>query len=178
MRSAERGAAALLLIAIVAVITVGAATAALPIFDANERQQLTQAALADAARAVAGYARARRCVVGSGSVPSHLPCPDAGASEGQAAPSCAPVARGRLPWRTLGMAPLRDGDGECLWYERTPAGARVIAPGRALSGQTRGASPAAPVCGGHYGEADYLEAVGNDRSLVVGAAMLSVPSGC
>jgi len=23
---------------------------------------------------------------------------------------------GRLPWRTLGLPPLRDGDGECLWY--------------------------------------------------------------
>jgi hypothetical protein len=23
---------------------------------------------------------------------------------------------GRLPWRTLGIAPLRDGNGECLWY--------------------------------------------------------------
>jgi type II secretory pathway pseudopilin PulG len=179
MRRAERGAAALLLMAIVAVITVGAATAALPIiFDASERQQVTQAALAEAARALAGYARARRCVVGSGSVPSHLPCPDTGASEGLAAPSCAPVARGRLPWRTLGIAPLRDADGECLWYERTPAGARVIAPSRALSGQARAASPAAPVCGGHYGEADYLEAAGNDRSLDVGAATLTVPSGC
>lgn len=178
MSRGERGAAALLLIAIVAVITVGAATAALPMFDASERQRLTQTALAEAARALAGYARARRCVVGSGSVPSHLPCPDAGASEGLAAPSCAPVARGRLPWRTLGIAPLRDADGECLWYERTPAGARVIAPSRALSGQTRAASPAAPVCGGHYGEADYLEAAGNDRSLDVSAAMLTVPSGC
>jgi hypothetical protein len=88
------------------------------------------------------------------------------------------VARGRLPWRTLGLEPLRDAAGECLWYERTPTGARVIAPGRALGGQSRASSPAAPVCGGHYGEADDLEPAGNDRSLMVDGAGLSLPAGC
>lgn len=174
----ERGAAALLLIALVAVITAATIASALPLAGQAERERATQAALAQAAQAVAGYARARRCVAGSGTVASHLPCPDLGAAEGNAAPACAPVARGRLPWRTLGVEPLRDAAGECLWYERTATGARVIAPGRAFGGQSRANSPAAPVCGGHYGEADYLEPAGNDRSLAVDGAALTLPAGC
>ncbi len=50
-----------------------------------------------------------------------LPCPDlrAAGEEGNQDPTCA--ARnvnvlGRLPWQTLGIPPLRDGSGECLWY--------------------------------------------------------------
>lgn len=174
----ERGAAALLMIALLAVIAAATIASALPLADQAERERATQAALAQAAQAVAGYARARRCVAGSGTVASHLPCPDLGAAEGNAAPACAATARGRLPWRTLGVEPLRDAAGECLWYERTPTGARVIAPGRALGGQSRANSPSAPVCGGHYGEADYLEPAGNDRSLAVEGAVLALPIGC
>lgn len=174
----ERGAAALMLIVIVAVLAAAAVASALPGTLQAERDQATHRALAQAAQALAGHARVRRCVVGSGTVASHLPCPDLGAAEGQAAPSCAPGSRGRLPWRTLGIEPLRDADGECLWYERTISGARVIAPGRALGGQTRANSPAAPVCGGHYGETEYLEPGGNDRSLTVEGAALAVPVGC
>jgi type II secretory pathway pseudopilin PulG len=176
--NSERGAAALLLIALVAVITAATIVSALPLAEPSERELATQRTLAQAAQALAGYARARRCVAGSGAVAAHLPCPDLGGAEGNAAPACASVARGRLPWRTLGVEPLRDAAGECLWYERTAAGARVIVPGRALGGQTRAGSPAAPVCGGHYGEADYLEPAGNDHSLTVDGAILSLPMGC
>ena len=31
-------------------------------------------------------------------------------------PSDTETIIGRLPWRTLGLAPIRDGSGECLWY--------------------------------------------------------------
>ncbi|MCX8003760.1 MAG: hypothetical protein N2688_02210 [Burkholderiaceae bacterium] len=142
------------------------------------REQVTQRALADAVSALAGFARMRRCIVGTGTVLSHLPCPDNGAAEGVAATSCSPTAIGRLPWRTLGIEPLRDASGECLWYERTATGARVIAPGAALPGQSRSPIPAAPVCSGHYGPADYLEVAGNDRALDVPPTALSLPAGC
>lgn len=53
-------------------------------------------------------------------VPGHLPCPDMGTgTEGIEASSCGAngvSAIGRLPWKTLGLPPLRDGAGECLWY--------------------------------------------------------------
>jgi hypothetical protein len=174
----HRGAAALLLLVVVATIAVGAIAFALPVPSPTDRDEVTQRALAEAAEALAGFARARRCIAGGGSVASHLPCPDTGVAEGVAAPACAPVAVGRLPWRTLGLAPLRDGAGECLWYERSPGTARIVAPGRALAGQTRAASPAAPVCGGHYLATDYLEAAGNDRSLALSPALLVPAAGC
>ena len=42
-------------------------------------------------------------------------------SEGSAAPDFSGNSQdysviGKLPWRTLGLEPLRDGQGECLWY--------------------------------------------------------------
>ncbi|MFN3564519.1 MAG: hypothetical protein ACK4V1_00845 [Burkholderiaceae bacterium] len=174
----QRGAAALLLLLVLLATVVGMFAAAQPPVDGTARDGQSQRALAEAAQALAGYARARRCELGAGAVLSHLPCPDTGAVEGQSAPSCPGVSRGRLPWRTLGIGPLRDGHGECLWYERGPAAARVIAPGPALAGQSRAASGAAPVCGGHYAQADYLEAAGNDRALALDAVLLAVPVGC
>lgn len=174
----QRGAAALLLLLVLLATVVSLFAAGQPPSGATVRDGQSQRALAEAAQVLAGYARARRCELGAGTVPSHLPCPDAGVVEGQAAPSCPGVSRGRLPWRTLGIAPLRDGYGECLWYERGPTGARVIAPGPALAGQSRAASGAAPVCGGHYAQADYLEAAGNDRELALDAALLALPAGC
>lgn len=75
-------------------------------------------ALALAREALLGYAvsyEVGHAVEGRG----YLPCPDS-ANEGST-PLGACGARdlgviGRLPWRTLGLADLRDGWGECLWY--------------------------------------------------------------
>lgn len=57
-----------------------------------------------------------------------LPCPDVNArgvlQEGIAHGSCGGRhvnSLGRLPWKTLGIEPLRDGAGECLWYAVTGA---------------------------------------------------------
>lgn len=52
--------------------------------------------------------------------PGELPCPDTSApgtpEYGSAEGSCAAGALGRLPWRTLGLGKIVDGDGEPLWY--------------------------------------------------------------
>jgi hypothetical protein len=53
--------------------------------------------------------------------PGTLPCPERSffASEGVESGTCGSrgaASMGRLPWRSLGLAPLRDGSGECLWY--------------------------------------------------------------
>jgi len=52
--------------------------------------------------------------------PGQLPCPESLtlANPGQASSSCSAsaVVVGRLPWKTLGIDELRDGQGEPLWY--------------------------------------------------------------
>lgn len=170
----QRGAIALLL----ALVLIGAISGLYLVTRPIREQPSSQArVLADTAAAVAGYARARRCQAGTGTVIDHLPCPNMGAPEGIAAATCPGTTVGRLPWRTLGMTPPRDDAGECLWYERSATGARVIAPGAARGGQVRPGG-GAPVCGGHYGAADYLEPAGNDVAVSVNGALLALPIGC
>lgn len=55
------------------------------------------------------------------SVPGSLPCPDTNndGSADTSGSSCVAYI-GRLPWKQLGLADLRDSDGECLWYALSP----------------------------------------------------------
>lgn len=102
------------------------------------RVQQTHAALAQARDALIGYALKYRDEEASQGRPDrmygYLPLPDLGSSRNQNT-SCTlegcdantptgitfdangimPTVIGRLPWRTLGTEPLRDGHGECLW---------------------------------------------------------------
>ncbi len=79
------------------------------------------AALAEAKAALLAYA-VTRYDLGQGV--GLLPCPDVGTgggfAEGEAeAANCGAQYEsvlGRLPWKTLGLRPARDGTGECLWY--------------------------------------------------------------
>jgi len=94
-----------------------------------ERQLHTSEVLERAKEALLGYAVSYFERQG-GPLPDRLdtfllPCPDSDAAgtqadEGQAddcSISGAGVSTlGRLPWRTLGLPPLIDGSGECLWY--------------------------------------------------------------
>jgi hypothetical protein len=54
--------------------------------------------------------------------PGQLPCPEDTTlighptEEGQAKLSCTLPAIGRLPWRTLGLGDIRDGNNDMLWY--------------------------------------------------------------
>ncbi|NNM68373.1 MAG: hypothetical protein HKM00_00090 [Gallionella sp.] len=86
----------------------------------NSRQQQTSAALAQAKDALIGYAMTYGDTH-SGQVHGYLPCPDnaGGATEGTAELNCGSKdisVIGRLPWATLDLPTLRDGNGECLWY--------------------------------------------------------------
>jgi hypothetical protein len=105
------------------------------------RREKTAAALAQARDALLGYAETFRDRK-SDRVYGYLPLPDLGSSRNQNLdPGCldaagkplegcdanfftglsfdangiGPTVVGRLPWRTLGIEPLRDGYGECLW---------------------------------------------------------------
>lgn len=54
--------------------------------------------------------------------PGSLPCPDTtntGNADSFAGSDC-PSYIGRLPWKTLGLPDLRDGNGERLWYALSP----------------------------------------------------------
>ena len=87
----------------------------------NARQEKTAAALAQAKEALIGRA------IKDASRPGSLPCPDLitniagtnvpndGIADLLSGNDC-PSYVGRLPWKTLGLPDLRDGDGERLWY--------------------------------------------------------------
>ena len=83
----------------------------------NARLATTAAALAQAKEALIGRA------VSDNTMPGSLPCPDTnddGSAEMFAGNDC-PSYIGRLPWRTLQIPELRDGNGEHLWYALSPA---------------------------------------------------------
>lgn len=85
------------------------------------RHRATERALAEAREGLLAYAADRpvSALVG----PGYLPCPDLD-NDGWAEPTCGSLdgasgqeqRLGRLPWKTLGLPDLRDGDGERLWY--------------------------------------------------------------
>ncbi|MFA6014065.1 MAG: hypothetical protein WC742_03285 [Gallionellaceae bacterium] len=92
------------------------------------RDTVTHQALAQAKQALIGYAMTSGdpdpAISNNypGKVHGYLPCPDEGQNldqDGEASSGCGSkdISRiGKLPWRTLGLEPLRDGNGECLWY--------------------------------------------------------------
>jgi len=85
-----------------------------------QRQLRTSESLAQAKDALLGYGASYYDKYQSY---GFLPCPDVdnhsaypeGAAHGNCDSKNLP-SLGRLPWRTLGLPPLRDGHGECLWY--------------------------------------------------------------
>ncbi|HXS51882.1 MAG TPA: hypothetical protein VN782_05070 [Usitatibacter sp.] len=85
------------------------------------RERSTERALALAREALIAYAADRDIDAAVG--PGYLPCPDLD-GDGWAESTCGSLdgssgqeqRLGRLPWKTLGLPLLRDGDGEALWY--------------------------------------------------------------
>jgi hypothetical protein len=88
----------------------------------TQRDQISIDALAQAKEALIGFAATYRDThpdAGNNNdkLFGYLPCPDTdndGESDSCGATDVSLV--GRLPWKTLGLPPLRDGSGECLWY--------------------------------------------------------------
>lgn len=90
-------------------------------------ERVTSDALVHAREALIGYAAAVDTSGLPGSPPNprpgELPCPNRttltdGTPSGIATAPCSSLATriGWLPWKTLGLPPLRDGSGEYLWY--------------------------------------------------------------
>src|SRR5262245_14636820 len=121
-RADERG-AALLLAAILLLAGIGVALAVelTGPAAASRRDRATERALAEAREALIAYAADRPISREVG--PGYLPCPDLD-GDGWAEATCGSQSGdtgqadrlGLLPWKTLGIADLRDGAGERLWY--------------------------------------------------------------
>lgn len=82
-----------------------------------EDQRQTARVLAQAKEALIGFA-ATYAETHEGQLAGYLPCPD-NDGDGSADGACSERGYsvvGRFPWKTLGLPPLRDGSGECLWY--------------------------------------------------------------
>jgi hypothetical protein len=118
---------------------------------ATLRKAKTDAALVQAREALVGYAvRYREDQINDGQldrVYGYLPLPDLGSSRNNNVdPKCKDAGNnplegcdaasnttnhtviGRFPWRTLGTEPLRDGNGECLWYVVSGSHDRIQRP--------------------------------------------------
>jgi hypothetical protein len=117
----QRGAALMILLLIAGVL--GAFFAMHALNSNTERDKVTAAVLAQAKDALLGYAVTYRDNHAN-EMFGYLPCPDidnATATPGQADADAACSGKDistlrRLPWSTLGLPPLRDSAGECLWY--------------------------------------------------------------
>jgi type II secretory pathway pseudopilin PulG len=117
-RRAQQG---MVLIIVVALVLLGGVLFVLSTVKVTavsvERNRATNEALAKAKDALIAYA------VSHGARPGSLPCPDANddgeaksAEDYDAATGACNSLIGRLPWKTLGLADLRDDAGERLWY--------------------------------------------------------------
>lgn len=131
-RSPRQRGAALLLFMILVVMAALAYLVSNLTPDAMERRraQKTEEALTLARDALLGYALTYRDR-NPDQVYGFLPLPDLGSTRNNNDAGCTAegcdaanfagnalntTVIGRLPWRTLGIEPLRDGHGECLWY--------------------------------------------------------------
>jgi hypothetical protein len=86
----------------------------------SEADKTTYAALAQAKEALIGRA------VTDNERPGSLPCPDFD-DDGKAYGSCSETI-GRLPWRTLDLPDLRDGNGNRLWYALASELRQIVTP--------------------------------------------------
>lgn len=122
--SKRRGAALMLMLTL---LVIGAAALLVSSLSRSaaqiDRGLKTADALAKAKEALIGDAVSQTPIASAG----YLRLPDMGfkiglaPAEGSSAPNFGGNGKdysviGKLPWRTLGLEPLRDGQGECLWY--------------------------------------------------------------
>lgn len=140
----QRGAA--LMVMLIILVMGAAASLVISLSKAKiniERDRKSGDALAQAKEALIGRASS------DNNMPGSLPCPDTnndGSAEMLSGNDC-PSYIGRLPWRTLKLADLRDGDGERLWY--------------ALSGNFRDDNSAHPLNSNTQGQLTLRDASGN-----------------
>lgn len=117
----QRGQALLIMLTVLIVgtawFTVGALGRAAP--TRASREVRTGEALRTAKNALLAHV-AKYAALSTTNEPGQLPCPESVnlTTVGEANTSCSSslMVLGRLPWKTLGIDQVRDGDGEPLWY--------------------------------------------------------------
>ncbi len=108
---------ALLIMLVIAVTMSGFAVLKFLNNNRVARDKVTTNALMQAKEALIGYAATYQDR-NPNDVFGYLPCPDSD-NDGIAETSCGTQnvsVIGHLPWKTLGLPPLRDGSRTCLWY--------------------------------------------------------------
>lgn len=111
---AQHGAALMLMLVIMIMGTIVLCAGSLSISAIRiERNKRTSIALAQARDALIGHA------ISNLKRPGSLPCPDTN-DDGNSDSCSTSFYIGRLPWKALGIADLRDGYGEHLWYALSP----------------------------------------------------------
>jgi hypothetical protein len=169
----QRGAALLVLMLLLATAVAAVGVSSLQRGNTqNARRMQDQYRLTQATQALRSTAFVRRCQNTALPLANLLPCPDAAATEGIAAASCPGLVRGWLPWRTLGLPPLKDSSGTCLWYERQGITARVIVAGAPVAGQNRSAAAGRPECGGNLTATNYVDATDASLTLSLNTAAM------
>ncbi|MDM8561165.1 hypothetical protein [Candidatus Parabeggiatoa sp. HSG14] len=113
------------LIIFLTIFVLGIAALLLSDINSNDRTDLmlkeqaqTAKVLRQAKEALIGFAATYAETHSNNPMPGYLLCPDYD-GDGSADPACSRTGYsvvGRFPWKTLGLPPLRDGSGECLWY--------------------------------------------------------------
>lgn len=106
--------------------------------DKVTRIATTASALAKAKEALLAYA-----ITGDAAGrPGEFPCPTSvatnSATYGASATGCATVSLGRIPWKTLGIQEIFDGDGEPLWYVVSSKFRPPFTPARIINSDTAG----------------------------------------
>ncbi|MDD2816563.1 MAG: hypothetical protein PHP00_12660 [Thiotrichaceae bacterium] len=103
----------------------------------TENREQTIKALAEAKAALIGHALTY-AETHKGQPPGYLPCPDFD-GDGDADAPCNNSGEstiGLFPWKTLGLAQLWDGNGDCLWY--AVSGTYKNSPKQSLDNDTNG----------------------------------------
>ncbi|MBF0156704.1 MAG: hypothetical protein HQL57_05920 [Magnetococcales bacterium] len=198
--SGERGAVLLILLTALVLAGVAVVLESLPLRSLKTREdRRASEAMSQAKDALLGYATLR-----DSNTLGYLPCPDLGTLQGYDgqgdSSACGALAGsyviGFLPWRELGLSPLRDGSGAPLWYavsrnfkrteNPTPASypaidaaavgglalagedfaAVIFAPGDPLSGQSRDPTQTAANLLGQFLEGSNANAPGSTGSFV------------
>ena len=130
IRQSQQGAS--LIVFILAIIATGAVFVISTLGPENERvssENDTSASLAKAKTALLSYAASYYLTQSTGATPiphagrhGLLPCPEQPSGfngEGNSSNQCGVThtnSLGRLPWKHMGIEPLKDSSGECLWY--------------------------------------------------------------
>lgn len=115
----QRGFVALLMIVLIAVGVFGAMAAWVASEPPRSKQTINREVLAQAREALLAYVAVRDTPANMLALETRLPCPDRigdGVADSVSCGGTGETVIGMLPWSTLGLPPLRDADGECLWY--------------------------------------------------------------